>query len=257
MSVRARTVVLATVAAPVAFVALLAVQAVLARSGEQLPRDPGYRIDGRVIPEGHPGEPVRIAVLGDSTVAGVGAPTAEGALPVLLAERVADALDRPVEVSGFGVSGARTDELVATQLEEAADLAPEVVVAVIGSNDVTHLTPPWRLRRATRALVETARETTGVPVVLGGIPRFAGADRIPQPLRWVTDRYARLLRDVQQEAATAAGAAYVDIARDASPRFLGVPDAMSEDGFHPAPTGYGFWADAITPAVVEAYSAAS
>jgi lysophospholipase L1-like esterase len=45
---------------------------------------------------------------------------------------------------------------------------------------------------------------------------------------------------------------FVDLAEQASPRFLGVPEATSPDGFHPSPVGYGFWADALAPAVVEA-----
>ncbi|MBA3586444.1 MAG: SGNH/GDSL hydrolase family protein, partial [Chloroflexi bacterium] len=40
-----------------------------------------------------------------------------------------------------------------------------------------------------------------------------------------------------------------------SPRFEGRPEATSSDGFHPSPIGYGFWADAIAPAVVAAFEA--
>lgn len=246
----ARWVGIAVLAGPVGFAALLALQAVIARSGEQLPRDPGYRVDGVVVPDSAAEAGVRIAVLGDSTVAGVGAPTAEGSLPVLLAERVADRLGRPVEVSAVGVSGARTADVVAAQVPELAGLQPDVVVVAIGSNDVTHLTPPWTLRRQTSELAEAVRAELDAPVVLAGIPRFSGARVMAQPLRGVVDRYARVLRDVQRDAAQEAGIGYVEIARDASPRFVGVPDAMSEDDFHPAPVGYGFWADAIAPAVV-------
>jgi lysophospholipase L1-like esterase len=41
----------------------------------------------------------------------------------------------------------------------------------------------------------------------------------------------------------------VDLAAEASPRFLDTPEATSSDGFHPSPIGYGFWADALAPAV--------
>jgi lysophospholipase L1-like esterase len=33
-----------------------------------------------------------------------------------------------------------------------------------------------------------------------------------------------------------------------------VPEATSSDGFHPSPIGYGFWADAIAPAIVAGLS---
>jgi lysophospholipase L1-like esterase len=90
-------------------------------------------------------------------------------------------------------------------------------------------------------------------VVLGGIPLFGGATALAQPLRWVVDRNASVMRDVQRRAATGTpGVTFVDIASLASPRFRGVPGAMSPDGFHPGPPGYGFWADALAPAVVDA-----
>lgn len=34
--------------------------------------------------------------------------------------------------------------------------------------------------------------------------------------------------------------------------FFGVPNAMSCDGFHPGPIGYGFWADALAADVAAA-----
>lgn len=241
---------MATAAAlPFAFVALLGVQAALATRREYVLEDPGV-IDAEVRPEdpvaGSP--PLRMVMLGDSTVAGLGAPTVDGSLPVLTAQRVADRLRRPVLVRGLGISGARTSQ-VREQLEQVDHRDVDVIVVVIGSNDVTHMTPPWRFDDSTRELLTAAR-AEGVPVVLGGIPLFGSATALDQPLRWVVDRNASLLRGIQRRTAREVpGAVFVDIAALASPRFAGVPDAMSDDGFHPAPTGYGFWADALAPAV--------
>jgi lysophospholipase L1-like esterase len=241
------------VGAPLAFVGLLFAQALLAVRGEYEPDDPGYVVEATVGPElAAELEPLRLAVLGDSTVAGLGAPTAEGALPSLVADRVAESLGRPVAVRGYGVSGARTADLLGGQLPDVVGFAPDVVVVVIGSNDVTHLTPPWRMRAELTALLDAIDEDLGVPVVLGGIPLFGEATALARPLRDVVGAYAAVLRPVQRSVAAELGVTYVEIAREASPRFVGVPDAMSRDGFHPGPTGYGFWADAIAPGVIRA-----
>lgn len=247
------------------FVAVVAVEAFIARGRQYLPHDPGYVVDAVVSPPqagpdvGSPGgadaggdaaaTPLRLVVLGDSTAAGVGSPAASEALPTVVAERVAAATGRPVHVTGLGVSGARTADVVDDQLPRVAGLGADVVVAVVGSNDVTHLTPPWRLRRQVEALAEAANNGDA-PLVLAGIPLFSQVEAFDEPLRTVVRGYAWLLREVQREAAAANGVAYVDIARDASPRFAGVPEAMSRDDFHPGPVGYGFWADAIAPVVV-------
>jgi lysophospholipase L1-like esterase len=257
-----RPIVLAVLGAPVAFLGLLAVQGLLAARAEYLPTEPGYRIDTQVAPDGggdgrgldrqQEAAPLRLVVLGDSTAAGVGSPTLEESLPVLIAQRVADRLGRPVAVTGLGVSGAVTRDVAEGQVPAVAGLEPDVVVAVVGSNDVTHGTPPWRLRDDIAELRAAVGDATGAPLVLAGIPLFGSADALGRPLRWVVDAYANVLRDAQRAAAATNGVPFVEIARDASPRFSGVPEAMSPDGFHPAPVGYGFWADAIAPVTVEA-----
>ena len=221
---------------------------------EFLPMDPGYRIDEVVAaPDGSTSDPARIAVLGDSTVAGVGSPTARDSLPVLIGERVAAGIGRPVRVTGLGVSGARTSMVLADQLPRL-DGAHDAVVIVVGANDATHATPWWHVRRDAKAALR-AVATRAPVVVLAGTPRFHRNQIIPEPIRTALDRYSALLRRQQRAAVRAVpSAAFVDLATEASPRFLGVPEATSVDGFHPSPVGYGFWADALAPPVVAGLS---
>ena len=236
-------------------IALLGVELFMLSRREYLPEDPGYGVDARVDPSSGStsAAPVRLAVLGDSTVVGVGSPTERESLPVLIAQRVADAAGRRVEVVGFGISGARTASLTSGQLPVPDGF--NVVVLVVGSNDATHATPWPAMRQQTVEMLERATQGEA-RVVLAGTPRFSGVQIIPEPLRTMVDRYASILRGEQEAAATGfPGVRFVDIAADASPRFEGRPDATSADGFHPSPIGYGFWADAIAPAVVAALEA--
>jgi lysophospholipase L1-like esterase len=236
-----------------AFVALVGVELVLLSRREYLPSDPGYVVDALVEPPADAtGDPIRMAVLGDSTVAGVGSPTEAESLPVLMADRVAAATGRAVEVTGFGIPGARTGTLASEQLPLVGDRY-DVLVLVIGSNDATHATFWPALGRQTVEMLDRAT-AIGAPVILAGTPRFSGTEIIPEPLRTMVDRYSGVLRGEQRTAAARAGVRFVDLAADASPRFEGVPEATSSDGFHPSPIGYGFWADAIAPAVVDAVS---
>lgn len=253
--VTSKRVLAAVGAAGAAFVVLIAAEIVVARGREYLV-DVTYRVDRTVGADRGTAEPLELRVLGDSTAAGVGAATADGALPVLIAERVARRLGRPVHVVGLGVSGARTADVRERQLPRIGDGADAIVI-VVGSNDVIHATPPRRLREQTRALVADAR-ATGVPVVFGGVPRFAGVTAFAQPLRALADGYAAVQRDVQQAVvAQEPGVTFVDIAALASPRFAGRPEAFSRDAFHPSAVGYGFWADALAPAVVAAVTSGS
>ena len=236
--------------------ALIGVELIMLSRREYLPSDPGYRVDARVEPSGRAAKtpPVRLAVLGDSTVAGVGSPTEFESLPVLIAQRVADGSGRPVEVVGFGDPGARTATLASEQLPLVVG-AFDVVVLVIGSNDATHATRWFDLRRHTAEMLDRA-SASGAIVILAGTPRFSGIEIIPEPLRTMVDRYSAVLRGEQRAAvAEFPDIRFVDLAAEASPRFAERPDATSSDGFHPSPIGYGFWADAIAPVVVEALEA--
>ena len=254
MTLNRRWVVGTAAGLPLAFVALLGVEAGLATRGAYLPAHFGDRVDATVEPAGAEpaGTTLRMVMLGDSTVAGVGSPTTDATLPVLTAQRVADATDRRVDVTGLGVSGARTADVTRAQIPLLPDDV-DVVVIVIGSNDTTHLTPPWQLDDETREMIAAARRAApDAEVVLGGVPLFGSATALAQPLRWVVDQYAKVLRRAQRRVAVEADITFVNIAVEASPRFRGVPEAMSSDGFHPAPIGYGFWADALAVGVVDA-----
>jgi lysophospholipase L1-like esterase len=235
--------------ASLALVALLTGEIVVAANRTYLV-DVDFAVDA-VVGSTDGRRPLELRVLGDSTAAGVGTDGEVDALPVLLASRVAERIGRPVHVVGLGASGARTDDVRADQLPRL-DTTADVIVVVVGSNNVIHPTTPGRMRAATIAMLRRAAQT-GAPVVLGGVPRFLGVGALPQPLRELVDGYAGVMREAQRDAARQVpGVSFVDIAALASPRFLGRPEAMSSDRFHPSTVGYGFWADALAPAVVAA-----
>lgn len=214
-----------------------------------------FLVDELVTPAGGgSGEPIRLAVLGDSTVAGVGAPSADESLAGQVARRLAEASSRPVHVVGFGVSGARTASVRSEQLAQVESGRFDALLLVVGANDVTHATAPWNLGRDLAALLHASRERTP-RVVLASTPAFAGTPALPEPIRSVAHAYSRVLRSTQRRAAAVAGVPLVDLATAAGPRFRGRPEAFSSDGFHPSPIGYGFWADALAPALIEALDA--
>jgi lysophospholipase L1-like esterase len=253
MASRARRAGYLAVGLPLAFVGVLAVEATLAARREYF-ETPGYEVEGTLEPAGGgSGEPLAMVMLGDSTVAGLGAEDVEDSLVLQTAQRAAEAAGRPVRARGLGVSGARTADVRDDQIPQI-DPATDVIVIVIGSNDATHLTPFWTFDELTASMLDAARrQAPDAAIVLGGIPLFGEARALDEPLRSVVDGYASVLRGVQRRTAQAMpGVTFVNIAVEASPRFVGVPDAMSRDGFHPAAVGYGFWADALGPAVAAA-----
>ncbi len=247
-------------AAAGAFAGLVAVQLLRMRRMEFLPGWPGFAINHVIEPSD--GELVdrkrlNIVVLGDSTTAGVGVSRAEDALPYLLARRIADAERRTVRVVSFGWAGARVADLPRDQVPRATsklrpkDRGPflrdaEIVAIVIGANDATHNTPPGRFRADLRTtLEEVRRQAPTARMVLAGIPTFRGALPYLEPLIFLADQYARLLRPISRAEAARVGAAFADL-QTGVPRLIGGrDDALSSDGFHPSVIGYDAWAEVI------------
>jgi lysophospholipase L1-like esterase len=247
-----------------AFAGVVAVQFMRLRRMEFLPPHPGFYVN-HVVPSSpgpSSGPRLRMVVMGDSTTAGVGVERAEDALPYLIARRVADAERRDIHVVSYGWAGARAADLVHDQLPRAIEplratetdsflAGADVVAIVIGSNDATHNTPPGRFRASLRGVLEGIRETApGARVVLAGIPAFRGALRAIEPLIFLADQYARLLRPISRAEAARVGAAYADLARDVPPLIRGRTDVLSQDRFHPSVVGYTAWADVIADALL-------
>ena len=238
---------------PLGAAGLLWTQALRARARAGV-TPPAYRVSGEV-PAGAAGQPVRMAVIGDSAVAGVGAATVEGSLAIQVAVRVAAAVGRPVYVDGFGVSGARTADVRAQQVPRLAAARHDVVVTVVGTNDVVRLTPPPVVARETDALLRDLAAVAGAPVVFCSLPEIRCIPVLGVPLREVAAAYAAAVTRAQLVALRRhPQATYVDARRLCGPLFARRPDMISADGFHPSPAGYGLIADALAPAVVRALS---
>ena len=211
---------------------------------------PNYEID-ETVGKDLPGTPLELAVFGDSTVKGVGAPTEPGSLAVQTAQQAALLLGRPIHVQGFGVIGARVKDVAAEQLPAAIARGAHFddVLVVIGGNDVTHVSTPGAMTRAMTSIVEQARQLSTAQGVVAGIPRFLAATGMPQPIRAGLDAYSTVLARRQRLATGAAGGLFVDTANESSVPNQHVPGTVSVDGFHPSVLGYRLWADVLAPRV--------
>jgi lysophospholipase L1-like esterase len=218
------------VAARVALGPLLYRQATrLRRSVVPLPEPPGPR-KGL---EGAGPRRLRLLIAGDSSAAGVGAPTQEEAFARPLARAVAARIGGAVSwqlVARPGLTSAALLEHLRSTPVESADLA----LVVIGVNDITHEVPQALALRQRLHIVHWLQAHCGVQhVVFPALPDMGRFPALPQPLRWYAGLHAR--RANRAQARWAARHAHVShVAMD------GVTDArlFSEDGFHPAPALY-------------------
>jgi lysophospholipase L1-like esterase len=237
-------------AAGVALTGLIVGQAMLARRIIPAAEAPPPRSDGRYGAE-HDGEPVTLAVLGDSTAAGYGADVPRNTPGGLLAAGLAEQLRRPVRLHCLAVVGAESRGLD-PQVERALEIGPDAAVILVGGNDVTHRRPVpeaiHHLVQAVRALKEA-----GAEVVVGTCPDLGTIQPIQPPLRWMARRWSRQMAAAQTVAVVEAGGRSVSLGDLLSPAFTAEPDRMfAWDRFHPSGDGYAVAAAAILPTLIAA-----
>lgn len=179
------------------------------------------------------GEPLRLVVLGESTVAGVGAATHQTALTGRVAASLARETGRAVRWRAVGRSGA-TARQVAELAAALPDAAADAVVLALGVNDALSFRRPARWADDVAALIRTVRARVGpAPVLLAAVPPMHAFPALPHPLRAILGARARLLDDAQARLpARLPAVAHVPMWVDPAPHLF------CSDGFHPSEAGY-------------------
>lgn len=192
---------------------------------------------------------MKLAVLGDSIAWGQGAAREQ--------DRLAPRLVTGLAVHGFDVvsrvfarPGARSSSL-ADQVSSALTWRPDLVVIVIGANDLTHLeaTEP-----AVQALAKAVRDlrATGAQVVVAPAPDLSAVPHVPVFLRDVVRAAGDDFRARQTTVVLAEGGRVADADQRASRAFAVDPSLFSADRFHPSGAGYAVIADSLMPVVLDA-----
>jgi lysophospholipase L1-like esterase len=190
--------------------------------------------------------PVRLAVLGDSTAAGVGAECHRDALAGRLGAAIAGETGREVSWRAVARSGATSRtarDLVPGLVQDG--WRPDVVVVLIGVNDLKNLRRLRDWDHDVLALLCAIKEMTGgVPVVISGMAPVGRFPALPQPMRAVMSLRASAM---DQSLRRVARGRHVPV----NPQII-AGGFFSEDGFHPSPDGYSAWAGELLGPVVQA-----
>ena len=232
---------------------LVRAQAALARRTIGEPTGTAPYADG-VYGAHHPGEPLTLALLGDSSATGLGVSSPHQTPGAMLSSGLAGCADRPVRLVCRATVGARSSDL-AGQVAQVDAEVPDVVVIMIGANDVTHRVKP---QDAVRHLDDVVRGlvSVGVQVVVGTCPDLGTVEPVAQPLRWIARRASRQLAAAQTIAVVEAGGRTVSLGDILGPEFAASPAEMfGPDRFHPSAAGYASAAAALLPSVCAALEA--
>ncbi|MFI7385940.1 SGNH/GDSL hydrolase family protein [Streptomyces sp. NPDC049813] len=199
-------------------------------------------------------EPVRFAMLGDSTAAGQGVHRARQTPGALLASGLAAVAERAVQFRNVALPGAMSDDLDRQVALVLADPGwrPDVCVIMIGANDVTHRIPATKSVRHLSAAVRRLR-TAGAEVVVGTCPDLGSVEPVQQPLRWLARRASRQLAAAQTIGTVEQGGRTVSLGDLLGPEFSANPrELFGPDNYHPSAEGYQTAAMAVLPTLCAA-----
>jgi lysophospholipase L1-like esterase len=247
------------VGASAGMVGLLAAQARLARRFIGEPQGEPPVVDGVWLPDGTLSTDaatraaVRIAILGDSSAAGLGVDEVQEAPGALIATDVARHIDAPVALRSTAFVGAQSRDLLG-QIEvlvaQDESAATDVAVIMVGANDVTHRVLAMESARHLDAALTTLT-TAGIDVVVGTCPDLGTIRPIAHPLRLVCRHWSRALASRQAQVVAEHGARSVALHALLGPEFDANPHEMfGPDRFHPSAAGYAAASAALTPDVL-------
>ncbi|WJN60582.1 SGNH/GDSL hydrolase family protein [Pseudomonas sp. SO81] len=191
------------------------------------------------------GEPLRLLLIGESTVAGVGVEAQEAALAGQLAQALSARLQRPVAWRACGENGITAGEACERLLPLALSEPADLVLLVFGVNDTTRLSSLSRWESALRALSQrmTAHDCR---VVFTGVPPIQHFSALPWLLRRLLGLRAGLLDAALRRISAQERAQYARL------ELKFADDYLARDGYHPSALGYRVWGEGLAELLTRA-----
>src|SRR5690606_20896242 len=142
---------------------------------------------GIAVPEkgGSVREPAKLFVMGESTVAGLGARTHECAFAGQFARRLSSHIGRNVEWDVVGKNGVTAEQTIRELLPQMPDKRYDFILLGLGGNDVLKLSSPVKWRRDMLDLLGRLRAAQpDAAIFLSNCPMIKLSPALPNPIRF-------------------------------------------------------------------------
>jgi lysophospholipase L1-like esterase len=197
---------------------------------------------------GNGDQPARLLVIGESTVAGLGARTHDLALTGQFARRLGDQIDRSVQWTVIGKNGVTARQTLDELVPQTPDEPFDYVLLGIGGNDVLKLSSPRKWRRDMIELITTLLEKNpSATIFVTNCPMINLSPALPQPIKFLLWRLSRLHdANIREFSAAMDRVFYYHQPRS-------VTEGFFADGIHPSEKGYADWSEAMIKFFAENY----
>lgn len=181
----------------------------------------------------------KLFVIGESTVAGLGARSHELGLAGQFAKNLSEHIERPVEWKVVGKNGVTARRTIDELLPQMPDETFDYILVGLGGNDVMKLSSPVKWRRDMTELLGLLRGRNPEAVIfLSNCPMIIHSPIMPPPIKPILWSLSQMHNDNIKE-----------FTRDMErvfyyPQPVNVRlDGFFADGLHPSEQGYSDWAE--------------
>lgn len=217
----------------------------------------GNRVPVPDIPRGAQvtgkGPKLTYVILGDSTAVGQGTDYAHS-YAYQTAKHLAEA--HTVSLTNLGISGAKLEDVVARQLEQAVHVQPDIVLIGVGANDVTHFTSLSSMRSSFQKILDDLKQAnSNVRIIATRSPAVDSVSRFPiVSKRILKTRVSQTNEMFDAIISKNKNVTPAHIAEKTRGAFLADPSLTAEDNFHPNARGYALWTPILNEAIDQALS---
>ena len=190
---------------------------------------------------GNANDAAKLFIIGESTVAGLGAKTHENALAGQFADRLSKHIGRAVEWDVVGKNGVTARQTINELLPQMPDKQYDFILVGLGGNDVLKLSSPVKWRRDMLELLGKLRAAQpDAAIFLSNCPMIKLSPALPNPIRFLLWQLSQLHdANIQEFSAELDRVVYYP-----QPKKLDV-EGFFADGIHPSEKGYSDWAEAM------------
>lgn len=200
---------------------------------------------------------LRLLVLGESTMAGVGVKTHEEGFAGNLARALSQKFEANIAWKVYAKSGFTAEDVRMNIVPTITETPADLIVIGLGANDAFELHTPWKWRRDVQQLIKTLQENfKETPIAFASLPPIKTFPAFTPLIQLVLGHLVHLFGETLEEMINNfenvffhAEEMTLEKMKAHLPKDKHLQDLFS-DGVHPSQLSYGIWAEEFSAFLV-------